>query len=171
MLYQSSQTDLFDDLPSTKNSPPKNRLFNIRDYVGFFQSLAMLSYVQFILRLIFKYICCIRKPPMTTCQIRKINCPKNSAKNSVLQSDSRSKTSVFKAKLKFCYLCLRPVRRFSLAGPINDKSLHLIHFIVFIRQRIGYYKALEKITHSYKNKTDKKTSPGYCRRLKETLSK
>ena len=63
------------------------------------------------------------------------------------------------------FLC--PVRRFSLAEPINDKSWNLNQCTLYANVLVTTIKALEKITHSYKNKT-KKRRLGIAP-LKETL--
>ena len=67
----------------------------------------------------------------------------------------------FDAILNFCYLNFCPVRRSSLAGPINDKTWNLNQCTLYANVLVTTIKALEKITHSHKTKTNK-TSPGYC---------
>ena len=65
------------------------------------------------------------------------------------------------------FLCLVP--RFSLSGPINDKSLNLNQCTLYENVLVTTIKALEKITHSYKNKT--KNHRLGITPLKETLPK
>ena len=65
------------------------------------------------------------------------------------------------------FLCL--IRRFNLAGPINDKSWNLNQRTSYANVSVTTIKALEKITHSYKNET-KKRRLGIAP-LKETLPK
>ena len=61
------------------------------------------------------------------------------------------------------------VRRFNLAGPINDKSWNLNQRTSYANVSVTTIKALENITHSYKNKTKKR--PLGIVPLKETLPK
>ena len=65
------------------------------------------------------------------------------------------------------FLCL--IRRFNLAGPINDKSWNLNQRTSYANVLVTTLKALENITHSYKNKTKKR--PLGIAPLKETLPK
>ena len=52
------------------------------------------------------------------------------------------------------FLCLVP--RFSMAGPINDKSWNLNQCTLYANVLVTTIKALENITHSYENKTKKR---------------
>ena len=61
------------------------------------------------------------------------------------------------------------VRRFNVAGPINDKSWNLNQCTSYANVLVTTIKALENTTHSYKNKTKKR--PLGIAPLKETLPK
>ena len=61
------------------------------------------------------------------------------------------------------------IGRFNVAGPINDKSWNLNQCTSYANVLVTTIKALENITHSYKNKTKKR--PLGIAPLKETLPK
>ena len=66
-------------------------------------------------------------------------------------------TSVFMQYYMFAirdFLCL--IRRYNVAGPINDKSWNLNQCTSYAKVLVTTLKALENITHSYKNKTKKR---------------
>ena len=101
---------------------------------------------------------------MITCQIRNVSCPKNSVKTVFCKVIAVLKTFYVLSSVK-CLLFMTFFVWYLASvcqGQLRAKSLNLNECNLYANVLVTTIKTLEKITHSYKLKQDKKTSSGYC---------
>ena len=109
---------------------------------------------------------------MITCQIRNVSCPKNSVKTVFCKVIVVLKTFYFLSSVK-CLLFMTFFVWYLASvcqGQLRAKSLNLNQCNLYANVLVTTIKTLEKITHSYKLKQEKKHRLGIAP-LKETLPK